>query len=48
MMAMSPGAVWVRSATWLDMVPLGTKTASSLPRISAARASRAFTVGSSP
>ncbi len=24
MIAMSPGSVWARSATWLDMVPEGT------------------------
>ena len=30
----SPGSVWTRMPIWFDMVPVGTKTASSLPRSS--------------
>ena len=35
-------------AIWLAIVPLGTKSAASLPSIAAARSWRAWTVGSSP
>ena len=44
----SPGSVWARTPIWLDIVPVGTKTAASLPSSSAVRASSALTVGSSP
>ena len=36
------------TAIWLAIVPEGTNSAASLPSSSAVRASRAFTVGSSP
>ena len=44
----SPGSVCVRIATWLDMLPVGTNTASSLPISSAVSSSSSLTVGSSP
>src|SRR3990170_1026782 len=44
----SPFCVWHITASTFAMVPVGTKTAAALPVILAARASRAFTVGSSP
>src|SRR3954462_246678 len=37
-----------RSPIWFAIVPVGTKSAASLPVISAARSWRRFTVGSSP
>ncbi len=43
-----PGRPSRRRATWLAMVPEGTYMAASRPRRAATRASRAFTVGSSP
>ena len=43
-----PCCVCSRIATWLPIVPVGSNSAASRPNISAARASRRFTVGSSP
>jgi hypothetical protein len=47
-MTSSPGRQWSRSAIWLAIVPLVTNSAASFPSNSAARASRARAVGSSP
>ena len=44
----SPGRQCSSSAIWLAIVPLGTNSAASLPRSSAARSSSARAVGSSP
>jgi hypothetical protein len=44
----SPDSVWVRSATWLVMVPDGMYTAASQPSSSAVRRSSSRTLGSSP
>ena len=43
-----PGCVSSRSAIWFPMVPVGTNSPASRPKISAARRSSRFTVGSSP
>ncbi len=43
----SPSRQWTRMAIWLAMVPLGRKTASSLPRSSQTRSRSRLTVGSS-
>src|SRR5690606_32783599 len=43
-----PGVVWDKSAAKLAIVPLGRKSAASLPSRNAAFSSRARTVGSSP
>src|SRR6266850_516636 len=48
MMTPSPRWQWLISAARLDCVPEGKKSASSKPKISAARACSRFTVGSSP
>ena len=44
----SPSFVCVRIAHWLPKVPLGTKSAASMPSSFAAIASSRLTVGSSP
>jgi hypothetical protein len=41
----SPSRQWTRMAAWLHIVPLGMKTASSLPRISQTRSRSRSTVG---
>src|SRR3990172_8929452 len=46
-MTSCPGCVWVRTATWLPIVPEATKRPASFPNRSAARASRRWTVGAS-
>ncbi len=43
----SPRRQWTRIAAWLHIVPLGMKTASSLPRSSQTRSRSRSTVGSS-
>src|SRR6185312_13841011 len=48
MRSSSCGRQWTRTAIWLDIVPVGTKRAASLPSVSATRRSSSFTVGSSP
>src|SRR2546425_4982258 len=48
MMTPSPRWQWLISAARFDCVPDGKKSASSKPKISAARACSRFTVGSSP
>src|SRR5438034_2155231 len=48
MITPSPRWQWLISAARLDCVPDGKKSASSKPKISAARACNRFTVGSSP
>ena len=44
----SPGLVWDLIAIAFDIVPEGTKSAASLPSISATRICSSMTVGSSP
>ena len=43
----SPRRQWTRMAAWLAIVPLGRKSASSLPRSSQTRSRSRLTVGSS-
>src|SRR5687768_1952224 len=44
----SPGRVWSLTAIWLPIEPVGTKSAASFSKSSAARSCRRLTVGSSP
>src|SRR4030043_293160 len=48
MITSSPGWVWDLIASWLAMVPDGTKRVASFPSILATLSWRALTVGSSP
>ena len=43
-----PGSVWTWMAIWLPIVPVGTKSAASLPMSSAPTPSSRLIVGSSP
>src|SRR5919205_221779 len=43
-----PGRVWSLTAIWFPIEPVGTKSAASFSKSSAARSCRRLTVGSSP
>src|SRR2546423_10498144 len=44
----APGRVWSLTAIWFPIEPVGTKSAASFSKTSAARSCRRLTVGSSP